>query len=58
MRYTMTVTQTLKKEIIVIADTKGEAHEKVEERLINDDFDFMCDNDIEIDTNFKIDRVD
>lgn len=58
MKYTMTVTQTMEKEIIVIADDNQEAHEKTNEILENDDFDFMNDNDIEIDTDFKINRVD
>lgn len=54
MRYEMTVTQTISKDIPVIADNEQEAYDKANQILINDDFNYMTDNDIEIDTNIEI----
>lgn len=54
MKYEMTVTQTLSKDIPVIADNEQEAFEKAHHLVETDDFDFMTDNDTEIDTSVKM----
>ena len=53
-KFMITVTQTLSKEFPVFADTKEEALEKANDVYLNNDMEYMADNDVEIDTSFDI----
>ena len=57
MEYTVVVREILEKEIIVNAEDKYEAIEKVKDRYYNGDDDLILDADCHVDTIFECNKM-